>query len=83
MAKVYCQDSSRLLQHTIDVHQGKNIPPLKSNDDKICPPMPNRGEVDFIFGGKIFLYHIIFYTNCIFTIQDLRVSHSAVRTTTK
>lgn len=59
-AKVYCQDTSRLLQHTIDEHQGKNPPPLQSNDNKICPPMPNRGEVDFIFGGMI-LYSYDFF----------------------
>jgi DNA (cytosine-5)-methyltransferase 1 len=54
MTKVYCQDSSNLLQHTIDVHQGKNVPSLKSYDNKECPSMPKQGEVDFIFGGMTY-----------------------------
>ncbi|KAF9454585.1 S-adenosyl-L-methionine-dependent methyltransferase [Macrolepiota fuliginosa MF-IS2] len=50
--KVYCQDSSLLLKHAIETHQGKEPPPLLSNDGKTkCPAMPNKDEVDFIFGG--------------------------------
>ncbi|KAF5357987.1 hypothetical protein D9756_001474 [Leucocoprinus leucothites] len=50
--KVYCQDSSLLLKHAIETHQGKNPRRLLSNDGKTkCPPMPEKDEVDFIFGG--------------------------------
>ncbi|KXN86923.1 DNA (cytosine-5)-methyltransferase 1A, partial [Leucoagaricus sp. SymC.cos] len=50
--KVYCQDSSLLLKHAIETHQGRHIPRLLSNDGvNKCPLMPKQDEVDFIFGG--------------------------------
>ncbi|KAF9013919.1 S-adenosyl-L-methionine-dependent methyltransferase [Cyathus striatus] len=49
---MYCQDTCVLLKHAIETSEGKNPNPLLSNDGKtFCPPMPEKGEVDFIFGG--------------------------------
>ena len=51
---VYDLCSSCLLQHAIDSAGGKNPPPLRSSDgSKKLPSMPQRGEVDFIYGGKV------------------------------
>ncbi|KAL0066508.1 hypothetical protein AAF712_006551 [Marasmius tenuissimus] len=51
--KVYCQDVNSLLQHAIDTREGKRSKPLESHyaSRSLCPSMPTRGEVDFIFGG--------------------------------
>lgn len=50
---VYCQSSNALLKHAIDTAEGRSSSPLRcSNDDEVLPPMPQRGEVDFIYGGK-------------------------------
>ncbi len=51
---VYNQDSSRLLQHAIDTAEGRHPEPLLSELGVVLPPMPQRGEVDFIYGGKTF-----------------------------
>ncbi|KAF8643762.1 hypothetical protein AX16_008781 [Volvariella volvacea WC 439] len=49
---VYCQDSNLLLRHAIDTHEGKDPQPLRSNNGKsLCPAMPPKGSVDFIYGG--------------------------------
>jgi hypothetical protein len=51
--KVYNQDCNLLLEHAIQVHNGKKLPPLKSLDGgKLLPPLPQPGEVDLICGGK-------------------------------
>ncbi|KAH7889609.1 S-adenosyl-L-methionine-dependent methyltransferase [Phlebopus sp. FC_14] len=49
---VYNQCTNLCLQHAIDTHHGKNPKPLCSLDhNKVLPPMPKQGEVDFIYGG--------------------------------
>ncbi|KAI0064526.1 S-adenosyl-L-methionine-dependent methyltransferase [Artomyces pyxidatus] len=50
---VYNQCTNMLLQHAIDIRDGKNPAALKSNLDKKTrlPPMPQPGDVDFIYGG--------------------------------
>ncbi|KAF9535246.1 S-adenosyl-L-methionine-dependent methyltransferase [Crepidotus variabilis] len=50
---VYCQDSSKLLKHAVDVMNNKNPDALPSKDGKtLCPPMPKKSDgIDFIFGG--------------------------------
>ncbi|KAI1794705.1 S-adenosyl-L-methionine-dependent methyltransferase [Ganoderma leucocontextum] len=48
---VYNQDTSRLLQHAIDMVEGHHPEPLQSQLGVELPPMPQRGEVDFIYGG--------------------------------
>lgn len=50
---VYCQDTNLLLKHAIEMHEGQDPEPLLSNDGKTyCKPMPKKGEVDFVYGGK-------------------------------
>lgn len=50
--KVYNQDCNLLLEHAIQVHDGKNPPPLRSLDDgEPLPPLPKPGRVDLICGG--------------------------------
>ncbi|KAF8891199.1 hypothetical protein BD779DRAFT_1513769 [Infundibulicybe gibba] len=52
--QVYCQDTNLLLKHAIETHEGKEPRPLLSNFDNgraYCKPMPQKGEVDIIFGG--------------------------------
>jgi len=51
--KVYNQDCNALLEHAIQVYNGKNLPPLRSIDGRRpLPPMPQPGEVDLVCGGK-------------------------------
>ena len=46
-----------LLQHAIDVVEGHQPGPLLSQLGDVLPPIPQRGEVDFIYGGKTNLIH--------------------------
>ncbi|KAA1469421.1 S-adenosyl-L-methionine-dependent methyltransferase [Dentipellis sp. KUC8613] len=50
---VYNQCCNLLLQHAVETYEGKDCPPLVSLHDgkTILPPMPQPGEVDFIYGG--------------------------------
>ncbi|KAF8559697.1 S-adenosyl-L-methionine-dependent methyltransferase [Imleria badia] len=49
---VYNQCTNLCLQHAIDTQDNKKPKPLLSLDDKKpLPPMPKRGDVDFIYGG--------------------------------
>ncbi|KAI0672839.1 S-adenosyl-L-methionine-dependent methyltransferase [Trametes maxima] len=53
-AIVYNQCSNKLLNHAIQTHKGFPPEPLQSLDStasSTLPPMPQPGEVDFIFGG--------------------------------
>ena len=53
-AVVYCQSTNGMLRHAIDTANGLSPPPLTSNENMTAlPPMPQRGEVDFIFGGEV------------------------------
>ncbi|KAI0039551.1 S-adenosyl-L-methionine-dependent methyltransferase [Auriscalpium vulgare] len=49
--KVYNQDTNLLLQHAIQIHEGKNPKPLRSVTETLLPAMPQPGDVDFIYGG--------------------------------
>jgi hypothetical protein len=49
---VYNVDASGALQNAIDQQLGKTTNPLVNiRDGSPLPPMPKRGDVDFIFGG--------------------------------
>jgi DNA (cytosine-5)-methyltransferase 1 len=49
---VYNVDTSEALQNAIDQESGKVALPLRNlHDNTLLPPMPRRGEVDFIYGG--------------------------------
>ncbi|KAI0780552.1 S-adenosyl-L-methionine-dependent methyltransferase [Trametes elegans] len=51
---VYNQCSNKLLEHAIQTAKGVKVSPLKSLDTTthvLLPPMPQPGEVDFIYGG--------------------------------
>ncbi|EJF66181.1 S-adenosyl-L-methionine-dependent methyltransferase [Dichomitus squalens LYAD-421 SS1] len=48
---VYNQNTSTLLQHVVDTAEGHHPRPLVSKTGTNLPPMPQRGEVDFIYGG--------------------------------
>ncbi|OBZ65761.1 Acetolactate synthase, mitochondrial [Grifola frondosa] len=51
---VYNQCTNLLLQHAINTFEGKKPKPLKSlqaDHEVVLPPMPKKGEVDFIYGG--------------------------------
>ncbi|KAI8989795.1 S-adenosyl-L-methionine-dependent methyltransferase [Trametes punicea] len=53
-AIVYNQCSNKLLEHAIHTAKGLSPKPLRSLDGAECmelPPMPQPGEVDFIYGG--------------------------------
>ncbi|KAF8503256.1 S-adenosyl-L-methionine-dependent methyltransferase [Russula emetica] len=51
-ATVYNQDCNTLLEHAIEFYNGKNVPAVRSLDDKTpLPPLPKPGEVDLICGG--------------------------------
>ena len=66
-AVVYNESSNLLLQQAIDTAEGRNPPPLMGKGGDQLPPMPQKGEVDFIFGGQYCLiksdcscsYHVI------------------------
>lgn len=52
---VYSQCSNKLLEHAIGLAQDSTLPPLRSLDPEVSeclPPLPQPGEVDFIYGGK-------------------------------
>lgn len=52
---VYNQCSNKLLEHAIGLAQDSTLRPLRSLDPKVSeclPPLPQPGEVDFIYGGK-------------------------------
>lgn len=51
-AVVYNESSNCLLQHAIDAAEGRNPTPLrgKGNNEEL-PPMPQKGDVEFIYGG--------------------------------
>ncbi|KAL0581108.1 hypothetical protein V5O48_000897 [Marasmius crinis-equi] len=50
---VYCQDVNSLLRHAIETREGKNPKSLQSkySSKSACPEMPERGDVDVIYGG--------------------------------
>ncbi|KAI9511110.1 S-adenosyl-L-methionine-dependent methyltransferase [Russula earlei] len=51
-AKVYNQDCNLLLEHAIQLYNGKDAPLLKSLDNKdLLQPLPRPGEVEMICGG--------------------------------
>ncbi|KZV73358.1 S-adenosyl-L-methionine-dependent methyltransferase [Peniophora sp. CONT] len=52
-AIIYNQDCNKVLQHNLDLLEGKEPEPLRSlgKDQAELPPLPKRGEVDIIFGG--------------------------------
>lgn len=49
--KVYNQDANMLLDHTSRRDQGLEVETLRDLCGKRLPPMPKKGEVDFIYGG--------------------------------
>ena len=55
---VYNQDTNTLLQHAIEVAEGHAPEALLDELGHKLPPMPQRGEVDFIYGGKTFSFVI-------------------------
>ncbi|KAI0748472.1 S-adenosyl-L-methionine-dependent methyltransferase [Daedaleopsis nitida] len=49
---VYNESSNCLLEHAVDASEGRNPNPLKcKGKDRQLPHMPQRGDVDFIYGG--------------------------------
>lgn len=55
------QDTNLLLKHAIETHEGKNPPPLPSNDKQtLCAPLPRKNEVDFIYGGTCEQHFVVF-----------------------
>ncbi|KAH7923467.1 S-adenosyl-L-methionine-dependent methyltransferase [Leucogyrophana mollusca] len=49
---VYNQCTNALLQHDLDLRDGKNPPALRSkHGNEKLPPLPKPGDVDFIYGG--------------------------------
>ena len=46
-----------LLQHAINIVEGHQPGRLLSQLGDVLTPMPQRGEVDFIYGGKNNLIH--------------------------
>ncbi|KAL6300510.1 S-adenosyl-L-methionine-dependent methyltransferase [Sparassis latifolia] len=54
-AIIYNQCTNLLLRHAIDTAEGKEREPLKDlrpgDSAMSLPPMPKRGEVDFVYGG--------------------------------
>ncbi|KAK0196767.1 S-adenosyl-L-methionine-dependent methyltransferase [Armillaria mellea] len=48
---VYDQDASILLDHAVQTEYGKNPRKLKSHNATYLENMPQKGDVDFIYGG--------------------------------
>ncbi len=59
--KVYNGDVNMLLKHAIETSQGKRPKPLTTVEGLAMPPMPKRGEVDFIYGGASGLVYFVRY----------------------
>ena len=54
-AIVYNQCSNLLLSNALAAFEGESVAPLYNLQEgpnrKLLPPLPKRGEVDFIYGG--------------------------------